>query len=255
MSKKEKIFTTTLVLKVLYEDSPSSRRREITGDNTVKSVIYGLTPEEISKKVVKEVGKETTILTTNDATELKRILDHLRRNGYIKLIDSHTSPTFGIYTKFPETLKGYRITDNGQGLHRQAQNLMLNDPTNPLIESTIEQYLNRDQNIAGKKFQEKTAQVKNPLGMNHQEKLAYYSSQEFSRQKYLSREEYKKNKKYINKKGWGPDKIGYGGSIGETVDYKRITKAGRKRSRFDWYVIFCCMAIPIIIAIVVIYLI
>ena len=236
MSKKEKVFTTTLVLKVLY-------------DNPLKS----LSPEEISKEVVKEVGKETTILTTNDATELKRILDHLERNNYIHY-----------YMKYKRIWE-YKITFNGQSLHEQAQNLMLKDPTNPLIESTIEQYLNRDQNLYGvssqerrdqeKKFQEETAHLDtlDPLDMNHQEKIAYYSSQEFSRQKYLSREEYKKNKKYIYKKGWGTNQIGYGGSIGETVGYKRITKAERKRSRFDWYVIFACMAIPIIIAIVVIY--
>ena len=197
--------------------------------------------------MVKEVGKETTILTTNDATELKRILDHLRRNGYIKFIDSITTPTFRIRMKLPETLKGYQITSNGQSLHRQAQNLMLKDPTNPLIESTIEQYLNRDQNLFGKKFQEKTAQVKNPLDMNHQEKRAYFSSQ-----KYISREEYKKNKEYINKWEWG--RSGQSGPYANTgyfrKSYSPSAVAERKRSRFDWYVIFACMAIPIIIAIV-----
>lgn len=203
MSRKKSFFTARLVLEVL-----GGNWREM------------LTLEEISKEVDKRVGKETTVLTTNDATELKRILDDLRQDKYVNIfdLDDGTKTKYQIHHKI---LKA-RFDSNDGKFHHYIDPLKMERFESP---------------------QERRAR-------EDQEKRAYYS-----RRKYLSREEYKKNKKYINKKGWGTNQIGYGGSIGETVGYKRITKAERKRSLRDWYVLFACMAIPIIIAFVVIYLI
>lgn len=220
MSKEKSIFTKTLVLKVLY-------------DNSLEKLTLEEISKEVVKEVVKEVGKETTILTTNDATELKRILHHMRQNKHINLFN------------LGARVNGYQITTSGQEIQKTAQEIILKEKK-PLTVKNLTNILEHILTI--KLFQEKTAQVKNPLDMNHQEKIAYYYSQEFTRQKYLSREEYKKNKKYIYKKEWVPS-IG-----GVSQGYSRRTMAERKGERREWLcilitlvAIFLIFVIPIVV--------
>jgi len=221
MSRKY-LSTANLVLKVL-------------GDNWLEK----LTLEEIRKKVAKEVGKETIddyMITRNDATELKRILDDLRQDKYVNIFDLDD----GTKTK-------YQITREGRGMHEKILK-------ERLVSITRRFMYQRDplQDERDKLAQAKKAEEKRVYG-TPQEKRAYYSSQT-----YLSREEYKKNKKYINKKEWQQNVID--GVPSTMMGYSRKSyspraRLERKRDRRDWYFIFACMAIPIIIAIVVIILI
>jgi len=196
MSKKKSFFTARLVLEVL-----GGNWREM------------LTLEEISKEVDKRVGKETTVITTNDATELKRILDDLRQDKYVNIfdLDDGTKTKYQIHHKI---LKA-RFDSNDGKFHHYIDPLKMERFESP---------------------QERRAR-------EDQEKRAYYSSQN-----YLSREEYKKNKKYINKKEWEQYVVNGGIHSYSRKSYSPRARLERKRSRREWLTILICMLIPIIVS-------